>query len=78
MMQFHQIYEVPPRHSPILLSHTRAGGSHLCEERRHEQRDETGRLVARYESVEEFISGRGRFRKYDTQGHLVMEGELPF
>ena len=77
MMQFELIFEVPPRHSLVLLRHASCDGSVTMEEWRHEQRDEAGRLVARYDSVEEVPLRRGRFRKYDAEGRLVAEGELP-
>jgi hypothetical protein len=78
MRQFQTIFGVPPRHSLVLLRHVPASDAHPREEWRHEQRDEAGRLVARYESVEEAGARRSRFRKLDPDGRLVAEGELPF
>ena len=47
----------------------------------HEEYDAAGRLVARYQSFEERDphggNRRSGWRKYDTIGRLVAEGDLP-
>lgn len=78
MHQFQAIFGIPLRHSLVLLRHVPASDAHPLEEWRHEQRDEAGRLVARYHSEEEAGARRGRFRKFTPDGRLLAEGELPF
>ena len=80
-LNFEAIFRVPAAHRLVQVrSRSRAGivtGTFWD----HEEYDELGRLIARYESFDEASprheTRRAGWRKYDLIGRLVAEGELP-
>ncbi len=80
-VNFEAVFRIPVSHRLVAVrSRSRAGivaGTFWD----HEEYDEAGRLVARYETFEEADCRSGArysgWRKYDSAGRLVGEGELP-
>jgi hypothetical protein len=76
---FEAIFEIPEDHQLIQVRSKRRGGLLSAEYWGHDEYDANGRLVARYESFEEWNTETGASRsgwhKYDETGQLLQVGE---
>ena len=78
-LRFETLFEVSPRHRLELVSSRSRGGLFRGTYWDHEEYDESGRLLARYQSASEVsLDGaeHSGWRKYDASGRLLAEGSF--
>lgn len=82
MRNFEALYHVPVTHRLVPVRSRSRGGHYPATYWEHEEYNDLGQLIARYESYAESTPRvgvlRSGWRKYDARGCLVHEGsELP-
>jgi hypothetical protein len=76
---FEVLFRVPPAHRLIVVRTRGRGGIVSSVYWEHEERDATGRLIARNDSFDEIsVSGLRHtgWRKFDREGNLVSAGQI--